>query len=129
MSRNPYVRPISITGWYWKHPRYVRYMSREITCIFIGALAVLMVCAIASLVRGEEAYQTFLSAISGLPWVLGLGLILIFSVHNATSWFNVTPKALPVQIGEEFLPGKFIIGAHYAVWVLVSVAVLYFSGV
>jgi len=50
-------------------------------------------------------------------------------VHNATSWFNVTPKALPVQLGEEFLPGKYIVGAHYAVWAIASVLVLYFAGV
>ena len=54
--------------------------------------------------------------------------MLIFAVHNATSWFNVTPKAMPVQIGEEFLPGKFVVIAHYAVWIIVSVAVLFLAG-
>jgi fumarate reductase subunit C len=64
------------------------------------------------------------------PWsALALLIVLVFAVHNATSWFNVTPKALPVQIGEEFLPGKYIIGAHYAVWVVASLVVLYFAGV
>ena len=30
MSRKPFVRPVSKTGWYFKHPRYLRYMSREV---------------------------------------------------------------------------------------------------
>lgn len=129
MSRKPYVRPVSRTGWYFRHPRYLRYMSREVTCVFIGAFALLMVCALERLSRGQAAYEAFLAAITG-PWgVAGLVVVLAFAVHNATSWFNVTPKALPVQIGEDFLEGKYIVGAHYAVWVLASVVVLLLAGV
>jgi fumarate reductase subunit C len=129
MSRKPYVRPVSRIGWYFKHPRYLRYMSREVTCIFIGAFALLMVCALERLSQGQAAYEAFLAAITG-PWsILGLLLVLVFAVHNATSWFNVTPKALPVQIGEEFLAGKYIVGGHYAVWLVASLLVLVFAGV
>ena len=129
MSRKPFVRPVSRTGWYFKHPRYLRYMSREVTCIFIGAFALLMVCALERLSSGQAAYDAFLAAITG-PWsALALVVVLVFAVHNATSWFNVTPKALPVQIGEDFLPGKVIVAAHYGVWVLVSAVVLLLAGV
>ena len=129
MSRKPYVRPVSKTGWYFKHPRYLRYMSREVTCIFIGAFALLMVCALERISQGQAAFDAFMVALTG-PWsALGLLVILVFSVHNATSWFNVTPKALPVQIGEEFLPGKYIIGAHYAVWAGTTLVVLLLAGV
>jgi fumarate reductase subunit C len=127
--RKPYIRPVSKTRWYFKHPRYLRYMSREVTCIFIGAFALLMVCALERLSKGQAAYEAFLAAIMG-PWsALGLAVILAFAVHNAISWFNVTPKALPVQIGEEFLAGKYIIGAHYAVWAITSLVVLLLAGV
>lgn len=133
MSRKPFVREISKTGWYlkrpFKHPRYLRYMSREVTCIFIGAFALLLLCAVERLSKGQAAYDSFLAAFQG-PWsVLGLLVVLIFAVHNTTSWFNVTPKAMPVQIGEEFLPGRLIVGAHYAVWAIASLVVLFFAGV
>ena len=129
MSRKPYVRKVSRTRWYFKHPRYLRYMSREVTCIFIGAFALLIVCALERLSRGQAAYDAFLAAITG-PWsVLALVVILVAAVHNATSWFNVTPKALPVQIGEEFLPGAVITGAHYVGWAVLSAAVLLLAGV
>lgn len=128
MSRRPYVREVSKTRWYFRHPRYLRYMSREITCVFIGAFALLLLCALGRLADGQAAYESFLAALQG-PWaVFGLLVVLIFALHNATSWFNVTPKALPVQIGEEFLPGKFIVAAHYAVWIVVSLAILFFAG-
>jgi fumarate reductase subunit C len=129
MSRKPYVREVSKTGWYLKHPRYMRYMSREVTCIFIGAFALLMLCTLERLSKGPEAFESFLAALKG-PWgFLGLAIVFLFAVHNATSWFNVTPKAMPVQIGEEFLAGKYIVGAHYAVWAVASLAVLFFAGV
>jgi fumarate reductase subunit C len=129
MSRKPFVREVSRTRWYFKHPRYLRYMSREVTCVFIGAFALLLLCAVERLSEGQAAYESFLAALRG-PWsILGLLVILVFAIHNATSWFNVTPKALPVQMGEEFLPGKFIVIAHFAVWVLATLAVLFFAGV
>ena len=129
MSRKPFVREVSKTRWYFKHPRYLRYMSREVTCVFIGAFALLLLCAVARLSQGQAAYESFLAALKG-PWsALGLLIVLIFAVHNTTSWFNVTPKAMPVQMGEEFLPGKFIVAAHYAVWILASLVVLFFAGV
>jgi fumarate reductase subunit C len=129
MSRKPFVREVSKTGWYLKHPRYMRYMSREVTCIFIGAFALLMVCTLERLSRGQAAFESFVAALTG-PWsFLGLFLIFLFATYNATNWFNVTPKAMPVQTGEEFLDGKYIVGAHYAVWVIASLVVLIFAGV
>ncbi len=129
MSRKPFVRPVSKTGWWLKHPRYMRYMSREVTCVFIGAFALLMLCTLERLSKGPEAYASFIAAIQSPMSVIGMLLVLIFALHNATSWFNVTPKALPVQIGEEFLAGKYIIGAHYAVWAIASLVVMFFAGV
>lgn len=127
-TRKPYVRPVSYTKWYLKHPRYMRYMSREVTCIFIGALALLMVCLLERLTAGQAAYEHFLGALRSPAGIIGLVLILAFAVHNATSWFNVTPKALPVQIGESFLDGRYIVAAHYAGWAVASLVVLFYAG-
>jgi fumarate reductase subunit C len=129
MSRKPFVRPVSPTTWYFKHPRYLRYMSREITCVFIGAFALLMVCTLERLSAGQAAFDHFLAALRG-PWsALGLLVILAFAVHNATSWFHVAPRAMPVQIGESFLPDRVIVGAHYAVWAVATLGMLLFAGV
>jgi fumarate reductase subunit C len=129
MSRKPFVRKVSKTRWYFKHPRYLRYMSREVTCVFIGAFALLLLCTVERLSEGRAAYESFIAAITG-PWsAFGLLVVLAFALHNTTSWFNVTPKAMPVQIGEDFLPGKYIVGAHYAAWLIASLLILYFAQV
>ena len=59
-----------------------------------------------------------------LMWVT---TIVMF--YHAVAWFSVTPKAMPIQRGEEFVPGSIIAGAHYVVWILLSLLVLLLAGV
>lgn len=125
MSRNPYVREVSKSNWFFRQPRYMRYMAREVTSFFIGAFSLLLVVGLKRLSEGPEAFQGFLDALRG-PWgVLFCLATLVAAVYHSTSWFNVTPQAMPIQRGEEFVPGKMIVGAHYAVWAVVSLIVLF----
>ncbi len=85
MSRNPYVRPVSKTGWWLKHPRYLRYMSREVTCIFIGALAMLMLWGLKRLSEGPAAYEAFLASLKSPAGVVILLLILLLPLYFGLS--------------------------------------------
>jgi fumarate reductase subunit C len=55
-------------------------------------------------------------------------LCLIFALLNTTSWFNVTPKAMPMTVGGERVSGSVIVGAHYAAWAGVSLIVILIAG-
>ena len=125
----PYVREVSRYGWFFRNPRYLRYMAREVTCVFIGLHALILIVALMRLSEGREAWEAYLANLCSPAGVVLQLLILAFAVYHSTSWFNVTPKAMPVQIGEKFLPGSVIIGAHYAGWLVASLAVLFLSGV
>ena len=129
MSRRPYVRAVSPTRWYLAQPRYLRYMSREVTCVFIGALAVVMVVALARLAQGPEAWAGFVAALQSPGGIALLVLVLAFSVHNTTSWFGVAPKAMRVQLGEAFVPDRAIVLAHYAAWIALTLGVAWFAGI
>ncbi len=129
MSRKPYIRELPKTTWYLRRGTYMLYMAREVTCIFIGIYTFILLWGIKALSEGPEAYQAFLDGLTtpislGFHWVM-----FIVAVFHATSWFNVTPKAMVVQMGEEFLPGGVIIGAHYAGWVAVTLVALFVAGV
>lgn len=124
MSRKPYIRELPKTSWFFRQPRYMRYMAREVTCIFIGAYALLLVVALARLAESEAAFNAFVEALSSPLGVLFNLAALVAAVYHSTSWFNVTPQAMPIQRGEEFVPGKMIVGAHYAAWAVVSLIVL-----
>lgn len=129
MSRNPLIREVSPTAWYFRHPRYLRYMSREITSLFIGAYCILLVVGLVRLGQGQAAYEGFLQALQSPLSVLFHLLALIAAVYHAVTWFNATQVAMKIQLGEEFMPGSWITGAHYVGWVIVSLAILFFGGV
>jgi fumarate reductase subunit C len=123
MSRAPYVRPIT-SEWIFRHPRYVRYMVREASCLFIGGWTLLMVWGLKSLAEGPDVWAAFLALLKSPALVVFQLLALAFASYHSVTWFNLTPKALPLQVGERFVPAWVIAGAHYAGWAVVSLAVL-----
>ena len=127
MSRRPYARPIT-SEWIFRHPRYVRYMVREFSCLFIGGWTLLMVWGLKSLAEGPVAWAAFLELLKTPASIVLHLLTLAFALYHSVTWFNLTPKALPLQMGEEFVPDWVISGAHFAAWAAVSVALLYLAG-
>jgi fumarate reductase subunit C len=127
VSRNPYVREEGLR-WILRHPRYQRYMAREFTCLFIGAWTLLMVWGLKQLSEGPLAWAAFLEWLRSPASITFHAIALVFAAYHSYTWFNLTPKALPLQIGDEFVPEAVISGAHFAAWALLSLAVLYFAG-
>ena len=127
MSRKPYIREVSKTTWFLSQPRYKRYMAREVTCIFIFAYTFLLIVALKRLSEGPDAFQGFLNALHSPLGVLFNLAVLVATVYHSTSWFNVTPQAMPIQRGEEFVPGNVIVGAHYGAWAVISLIILFWG--
>ena len=129
MSRRPYVRKISTTTWYFERKRDLLHMIQELTSLFVGAYALILLWGVKALAEGPDAYAAFLQALTSPLSLAFHWLTFPVVLYHAISWFNVTHKALPIQRGEEFLPGKYIVGAHYAVWIGFSLVVLFVAGV
>lgn len=129
MSRRPYVQELSRTGWYFKHPRYMRYIAREVTCIFIGAYTLILLVGLMRLSQGQAQYEGFLAALQQPGSIVFHVVALGFSLYNTFTWFNVAPKALPIQVGDELWPDSVVAIAHYAVWAVLSLVVLFWAGV
>jgi len=127
MSRKPYVRPIT-SEWISRHPRYVRYMVREASCVFIGGWTLMLVWGLRQLAEGPAAWAAFLQWLTSPASIVFHVLTLGFASYHSITWFNLTPKALPIQRGEEFLPEGAISGAHFAAWAVVSLAILLLAG-
>ena len=127
MSRKPYVREMT-SEWIFRHPRYLRYMTREFSCLFIGAWTLLMVWGLKQLAEGPEAWAGFIEWLRSPASIAFHAVALAFAVYHSVTWFNLTPKALPLQVGEEFVPDGVIAGAHFAAWGVASLAILYLAG-
>ena len=127
VSRKPYVREMT-SEWIFRHPRYLRYMTREFSCLFIGAWTLLMVWGLKQLAEGPAAWAAFLEFLKSPASIAFHVLALAFAAYHSITWFNLTPKALPLQLGEEFVPDGVISGAHFGAWAVLSIAILYLAG-
>jgi len=125
--RRPFVRPLP-TSWWLKEKRYVRYMTREATCLFIGLYALILLVGIFRLSQGADAFDAYLVALWSPASLILSVFIFQMAVIHSMSWFNLTPKAMPLWIGDKQAPGWIIVGAHYGGWFVVSVMVFFWLG-
>ncbi len=125
MSRKPYIRPVPKTSWYRKHDRYKRYIIREVTCIFIGIYTAILSFGLLNLSEGQESFDLFMATLR-TPGALVFHLFaLAFAFYHSATWFNVTPQAMPLMKGDDFVSGSLIIRVHYAAWAAVSLVILF----
>ena len=122
MSRRPYVRDLSKTGWWLRQPRYIRYMMREITALFIGIYVLVLIVGLFQLSRGEAAYDAFLESAAGPAGLAFAVITMVFAIYHSYTWFQVTPQAMPLMFRGKRVPGVFIIAAHWLGFFLVSAA-------
>lgn len=126
--RKTFVRPWR-NDW-WLHKRsYALYMIRELTCIALALYSGVVIYGLGRLSQGPEAWEGFVLALRSPGFVTFHLAALVLMLYHTVTWFQLTPKAMPIMRGPEFLPGRFIIGAHYAVWAVVSLVVLIIAGV
>jgi succinate dehydrogenase subunit C len=128
MSRRPYVRKVE-RSWWLRHRRYVVYMVRELTSLFIGLYCAVLVVGLFRLAQGSAAWDGFIAALSSPPGVVFQMVCLAFAAYHSVTWFALTPKAMPLVVRGEPVPPKAIVGAHYAAWAAVSLVVLIAAGI
>lgn len=121
MSRRPYIREVSKTGWWLKNPRYIRYMLREVSAAFIGAYVLVLIIGLLRLSQGQVAYEAFLARIEGPVGQVFAVIAFVFAAYHTYTWFQVTPKAMPLVMGGKRVPGHVIVLGHWAAFVVASV--------
>jgi len=122
MSRHPYIREPSKTGWWLEQPRYIRYMAREMSALFIGIYGLILIVGLFRLSQGELAYEAFLTTVEGPAGLIFAVVAFVFAVYHTYTWFQVTPKAMPLMFGGKRVPGVIIIAAHWFGFLVVSAA-------
>ena len=122
MSRQPYIRELSKTGWWLEQPRYIRYMAREMSALFIGIYGLILIVGLFRLSQGEIAYEAFLATVEGPAGLIFAVVAFVFAVYHTYTWFQVTPKAMPLMFGGKRVPGAIIIAAHWFGFLVVSAA-------
>ena len=118
-----WYRPKVSTWWWLKRRSSVAFILREMSSIFVAWFVVFFLLLIASVGRGEAAYQDFLSWTAKPSSVLLNVVSLLFVVFHAVTWFNLAPRAMVLHLGGKRVPGKLIAASNYGAWVVTSLLV------
>ena len=124
--RNPLVRPYP-KDWFLRKRAYRLFMLRELTSVCIAGYLVFLLWWLYRLQQnGTEGYEALLSIVRH-PVMIGLHTIaLIAAVWHSITWFNLTPLAMPMRIGEDKVPGVVIsIATGYGPWFVLSGFILW----
>jgi len=117
------------TLWWTKRGAYFVVMLRELSSFFIGFYLLMLICLLYKVSEGPEAYDSFVKFL-GTPGMIGFHVVaLAFALLHTITWFNLTPKAMVVWIGEEKLSPFAIVAPNYLAWVGVTGLILWAVGV
>jgi fumarate reductase subunit C len=126
---HPRYKPRLPNDWWLRHPGYLRYMLREMTCIPIGLFVAVLIIGLLRLGQGPDAWNAFLATLASPPGVVLQGIALAFATYHSITWFALAPRTMPLQIGARHVPGAWIAGAHYLAWAVISLVVLFAVGI
>ena len=113
-------------NWFMAQPAYIKFVIREMTAVFIGIYLVVLLVMLHRLGGGEVAFTELLSTLKRPLWTVIHFLALLAALWHSITWFNLTPKAMPIFLGEKRVADPLVaIAMGYGPWVLVSVVILW----
>ena len=119
-----YIRPVSNTWWLEKK-QYILFVIRELTSIFVAGYCLFLLFFILKIGDGNETYNLLIIFLKS-PLILILHLISFpFILYHTITWFNLTPKIMVLQIGEEKVPKELIAGLVYISWGFLSLILIW----
>ena len=111
-KRKPYSKPMS-RFWFLKNKAHVFYMVREATAVFVLMYSLNLMWALAALVKGEAAWNSWLQAMQTPAFIVLHVVAFAAAMLHSITWFGLAPKAFHLQIGENKIPDKPVVLAHY----------------
>ena len=126
MSVKEYRRPWNKTTWWLERPTWILFMVRELTAVFVGGYALLLLIMV-SKANDAEAFKACVESLKSPLWVVLHLITLGMVVFHTATWFQLTPQAMPVWRGEEKVSPSLIIASNYVAWVVVSGVVAWFA--
>ena len=119
----PYRRPISRT-WWLENPRYLLFMLRDASSIFVALWVVLLLVQLAQLGQGAQAYQRFIDDVVRSPFGIAFGLVtLAFALLHSVTWLQLAGVVQVVTVGQRRLPANYVVAGAFVGWLVASVVI------
>jgi len=124
--RHPkWYRPRVPILWWLRNFAYARFISRELTCVFVAYAAVLLLVQVWVANRGPAAYEALMSWLRYGPVLAFHVVVLGALLFHTITWLNLTPKALVLRFAGRRVPDAAIVLAHYGAWAAASALVFW----
>jgi fumarate reductase subunit C len=113
-------------NWFVKRPAYVRFMARELTAIAIGVYLLETLLLLYRFSLGQGAFVATLDQLTQ-PTVIAANTVLFLgAAWHSITWFNLTPKAMPVFLGaNRVADAPVAIAMGYLPWIAVSAIIFW----
>ena len=109
--------------WWLGQWRYLKFILRELSSVFVAWFVVLTLLQLRALENGPEAYARFQHWLR-TPTAIALNaLTFFFVVFHTITWFNLAPRAMAIRLHGKRLPDFLVAAPNYALWLLVSLVV------
>ena len=120
-----YQTPLGST-WFLYRPGYRRFMAREATSIAMGAFLIYLLFWLRRLGQGDEAFAAMVMITKHPISVVLHSLVFGAVLYHSFTWFNLTPKIMPLYVAEEKVPDVWAaIMMGYLPWLGVTVVILW----
>ena len=121
-----WYRPHVSVYWWLGQWRYLKFILRELSSVFVAGAVVLTLFQLRALRNGPDAYARLEQRLQ-TPAMIALSLISLFFVaFHSITWFNLTPRAMPIRIRGKRIPEWMIAAPNYVLWAMVSVIIGWF---
>jgi fumarate reductase subunit C len=119
----PYPRRQSNT-WYLANWPYRVFMLRELSAVFLALYTVLLLVLVTKVHAGPAAFADWVDTLRSPPLIVFHVIVMAFALLHSVTWFQAVPKGLPLRRGEEPVSPRLVIGANYALLVIVTVVIV-----
>jgi fumarate reductase subunit C len=118
-----WYRPHVSVYWWLGEWRYLRFILRELSSVFVAGFVIVTLLELRALHHGPQAYARFVQRLQTPMAIVFSTIGFFFVVFHSITWFNLAPSATAVRFRGRRLPDIVIAAPNYAVWLLVSLAV------
>ena len=111
--------------WWLEKSFYRKYMLREASAIFTLLYCLNLIAGVIALYSSKVQFYLWYAAQSN-PIMFIIAMISFFSVlYHTITWFSATPKVMPIKIGKKKLNGQYIVRAHWALFILLMIVIIF----
>lgn len=109
--------------WWVGKRAYAKFISRELTSVFVAYGAVLLLVQAWAVAEGPDAYARVTAWLERPPVIVLHVVVLAALLFHTVTWLNLAPQALALRVGGWRVPRRVVLAAHYMAWLAATVAI------